>query len=493
MLASIKNTSNRLIKLSLCLSALGAFVFPNDLWGGDPYETKQEVLLKEISRGFSSVAKKGIPAVVYIESYGVSKETFQAPTRKSKPGPHDNPFDYFHEEFFNRFFGFPNNESQKPSKKEVVRGSGFIITSDGYIMTNNHVVEGSDKVNVTLNNGKKVIAEIVGIDPKTDLAMIKINEKNLPYLSFGDSEKLEVGDWAIAVGNPFGLEASVTVGIVSAKGRSHLNITDFEDFIQTDAAINPGNSGGPLLNSDGDVIGINTAIVSGSGGYMGIGFAIPSNMAIRIKDQLIKNGSVTRGFLGVTLQPIDSDLAEFYHLPKAQGALITDVVKGSPADLAGLKQEDVILSYNGNTIESLSPFRTTVSLMPPGSKLNLLISREGKTMEIKVTISSLPDEAVTTSSAAQKMGLELQTLTPELAQQLGYPSDEQGVLIKYVKPDSPAAEATLKQHSVIIAVNRKRVKNLEEFNKAIQDTLKEQKVLLMVRQGDAIRIVTIRL
>lgn len=455
----------------------------------DERDTKrQEVLLKEISQGFSCVAKKAIPAVVYIESTGIMKE--ELTSTKNRPGPHENPFDYFHDEFFNRFFGLPHHDSQPKQKKETVRGSGVIVSKDGFIITNNHVVDGADKVTITLISGKKYVAEVIGTDVKTDLAVIKIQGDSFPFLPFGNSEDLQEGDWAIAVGNPFGLKATVTVGIVSAIGRSQLNITDFEDFIQTDAAINPGNSGGPLLNVSGEVIGINTAIVSGSGGYMGIGFAIPSNMAARIMDQLINKGAVTRGFLGVTLQSIDNDLAEFYHLEKPQGALVTNVVKGSPADLAGIKQEDVITSYNGTTIESLSPFRNAVSLMPPGSKVNLQVNREGKVLDFKITIASLPDDTGAPTSAVNKLGMELHTLTPELAKQFSL-SEEQGVLVKSVKPDSPAAEADIRPGSIIVAVNRKPVKNVDEFAKAIQAAIKEERVLLMIRQGEAIRFVTV--
>ncbi len=346
---------------------------------------------------------------------------------------------------------------------------------------------------MTLQNGRKTTATIVGVDAKTDLAVIKIDEKNLPSLTFGNSDTLDVGDWVIAVGNPFGLQATVTVGVVSAKGRNELHITDFEDFIQTDAAINPGNSGGPLLNIDGEVIGINTAIVSGSGGYMGIGFAIPSNMVKRIMDQLIKNGSVTRGFLGVTMQPVDSDLASYYKLSKVQGALITDVVKGSPAEQAGLKQEDIILSYNNFPLENLSAFRNAVSLMSPGSKVTLKILRDGKEQTVTVTISTLQEQApvaAVANSSAQKLGVKVQALTAETAQQFGYTNDK-GVVITSVEPNTPAAEVGLRPGSLIIAVNRKKIASVEEFNTALTEALNDGRVLLMVRQGEAVRFVAI--
>lgn len=449
-----------------------------------------EALLKQISKGFSQVAKKATPAVVYIESQGVERPQPQTVTRPRTPS--ENPFDYFNDELLNRFFGFPfNNKPEQPSQKsETVRGTGFVVTADGYIVTNFHVVEKATKVNVTLQNGKKLVATVIGTDPKTDLAVIKIDEKNLSYLIFADSDAIEVGDWAIAVGNPFGLQASVTVGVISAKGRNQLHIADFEDFIQTDAAINPGNSGGPLLNAESEVVGVNTAIVSGSGGYMGIGFAIPSNMAKQIVSQLIKNGQVIRGFLGVTLQPIDSDLSGFYKLSNVQGALITDVVKGSPADLAGLKQEDIIVAYNGMNVENLSTFRNYVSLLTPGAKLSLKINREGKIQDFDVLVTSLPDEIAGPHSPVQRLGLKVQNLTPDISQQLGF-IDEKGVVITHIEASSPAAEAALRPGNLIIAVNRKKVANVEEFNIALTEAAKDGRVLLMVRQGSAVRFVAL--
>ncbi len=447
---------------------------------------ENEALLKQISKGFSNVAKAATPAVVYIESQTAEKKQ-EISTRKS---PSENPFDYFSDDFFNRFFGFPF-EKKQPKSTDTVRGSGFLISKDGYIVTNNHVVENATKVNVTLHNGQKIVATVIGTDAKTDLAVIKIEGDNYPFLNFGDSDKLEVGDWAIAVGNPFGLQTSLTVGVVSAKGRSQLHIADFEDFIQTDAAINPGNSGGPLLDVEAEVIGVNTAIVSGSGGYMGIGFSIPSNMAKQIVAQLIKEGQVTRGFLGVTLQPIDSDLASFYKLKNVQGALVTDVVNGSPADLGGLKQEDIILNYNGATVDNLSGFRYHVSLMEPGSKLKLKVFRDGKEIDLTVTVAQLPQDVATAPSMpAHKMGIQVQELTPELAQKLGF-HDVKGVVITQVTPGSPAAASALKPGSLILAVNRKKVQNLVEYSAAMNEASKEGRVLLMIRQGDSIRIVAL--
>jgi serine protease Do len=309
-----------------------------------------------ISKSFTTVAKKAMPAVVFIKVQSTNEE--QA-----------NPFqgfggDPFGDDLFQKFFGIP--QQQQP-KQQLSQGSGFLVSPDGYVMTNAHVIKGADKIAVVLNDGRELDATLVGSDPHTDIALVKIDGKNLPYVNLGDSDAMDIGEWVVAIGSPFQLEATLTVGVISAKGRQNLKITDLEDFIQTDAAINPGNSGGPLLNLNSEVIGINTAIVSRSGGYMGIGFAIPSNMAKNIMTQIINNGVVTRGFLGVCLQPVDKDIADAFGLDKAEGALISDISKDSPADKAGLKQGDIILEYNGTTIKSLGGFRNDISLMSPGS------------------------------------------------------------------------------------------------------------------------------
>ncbi|MEF9497370.1 serine protease HtrA [Chlamydia sp. 04-14] len=449
-------------------------------------EVPQEVLLKEISGGFSKVAEQATPGVVYIESFPkCNRPVNPAPGRR---GPYDNPFDYFNDEFFNRFFGLPT-QKERPMSKEAVRGTGFIVSSDGYVVTNNHVVEDAGKIHVTLHDGQKYPAKVIGLDPKTDLAVIKINADKLPHLTFGNSDNLKVGDWAIAIGNPFGLQATVTVGVISAKGRNQLHIADFEDFIQTDAAINPGNSGGPLLNIDGKVIGVNTAIVSGSGGYIGIGFAIPSLMAKRIIDQLISDGQVIRGFLGVTLQPIDAELAACYKLDKVYGALVTDVVKGSPAHKAGLKQEDVIIAYNGKEVESLSAFRNAISLMNPDTRVLLKVVREGQVIEIPVIVSQAPqDDGV---SALNRVGIRVQNLNPETAKKLGMAPDSKGVLIVAVEAGSVAGSSGVTPGQLILAVNRQKVSTVEELNAVLKDGNSES-ILLMVSQGEVIRFIVLK-
>ena len=442
-------------------------------------ESPEVETLKKTSKAFSAVAKKAVPAVVFIESQVVRKEA------------NDNPWNMFNDEFFNRFFGMPQQHDMRQRPTETVRGSGFLVSSKGYILTNNHVVDRADQISVTMGSGKKMQATVIGVDPRSDLAVIKVEEGDYPFLQLGDSDELEVGDWVVAIGNPFGLEASVTVGVVSALGRNQLHLTEFENWIQTDAAINPGNSGGPLLDLDAQVVGINTAIMSASGGYMGIGFAIPSNMAKQIMDQLITNGSVTRAFLGVSLQPIDSALADSFQLEGTHGALITDVAKGSPAEKAGLQRGDIILKYNDTAVDGPGSFRNEVALMKPGTTILLTINRDGKTMVIDVTLGENPDNALASIGDLYDMvGLEVSDLTPELATRLGYVSDS-GVVVTRIRPGSPAEQAGMRPGNLIVAVGSQQVATMGDFKKALADSQKQ--VRLLVRQGPLFRYVVLPL
>lgn len=442
---------------------------------------------EQTSKAFTSIAKKSTPAVVFIKVQSNAPEFDE----NGYPYGYQNPYDYPGDDFFHRFFGFPfRGQPQKPAP-QLSQGSGFLVTSDGYVMTNAHVVKGATKVTAVLHDGRELDATVVGIDSHTDIAIIKLEGKNFPFLSMGDSEEIDVGEWVIAIGSPFQLEASVTVGVVSAKGRQNLRITDFEDFIQTDAAINPGNSGGPLLNLQGEVIGINTAIVSRTGGYMGIGFAIPSNMAKNIMSQLIDKGSVTRGFLGVSLQPVDKDIADAFNLPKPEGALISEIVKDSPADKAGLKQGDIILEYNKQPVKSLQSFRNDVSLMPPGSVVQVKVNRKGQMITVPVTLGTANDQATGTGGIIQRLGMEIDNLTPDLAKQLGITAREEGVVITKIRPGSPAATAGLRPGYLIQAVNHKKVTTVTEFNEAIGQP-ENQRILLLVRQGSGTRFYSIK-
>lgn len=436
----------------------------------------------QISKFFTSVAKTSMPAVVFIKVQSTSEDQLN---------PYQNPYgDPFGDDLFQRFFGMPQ---QPQPRQQMSQGSGFIVSADGYVMTNAHVIKGADKITVVLNDGREMDASVIGADPHTDVAVVKIDGKNLPFLKLGDSDKMDIGEWVIAIGSPFQLEASLTVGVISAKGRQNLRITDLEDFIQTDAAINPGNSGGPLLNLDSEVIGINTAIVSRSGGYMGIGFAIPSNMAKNIMNQIISNGVVTRGYLGVSLQPVDKDIADAFNLDKAEGALVSDVAKDSPADKAGLKQGDIIIEYNGTPVKSLGSFRNEVSLMNPGSVVKLKVNRKGSIVTIPVTLGSASDSLSTSSGIMQKLGVEVDTLTPDIAQQLGYPKTEQGVVITKVKPGSAASSAGLRPGFLILAINHKQVNTVSDFNEAMAEVGNNNRVLILVKQGATTRFYSIKL
>lgn len=446
--------------------------------------------LRESGKAFRSVAKKVSPAVVFIQ---VEKEVTQSNS--------SNPFKNhpFGDEFFRRFFGQPDNHNRQnaPQKKRqaVGQGSGFIISSDGYIMTNNHVVGDADRVTVRLLDGREFTAKTIGTDPPTDVALIKIEaDEKLPFLPLGDSDRMEVGDWVLAFGNPFGLSHTLTAGIVSAKGRSGIGLSDYENFIQTDAAINPGNSGGPLINLDGEVIGMNSAIFTRSGGYMGIGFAIPINMIKTIRTQLIEHGSVTRGRLGVLIQDIDQDLAESFDLKHSDGVLIAQVLEGSPAEKAGLKQGDIILELNGEKVSKMALFRNQISLTRPGTEVNLTILRDGNKKTVNVTIGTMEtDEQGQPVSADKlpKLGMSLQKLSSDLAEQFGY-EDANGVLVTGVEAGSRAERAGIKRGDLIEEVNRKPVTEPYQVKKLIKESNKKT-ILLLVRQGDASRYLALKL
>ncbi len=444
--------------------------------------------LAQTSKAFTAVAKKAIPAVVFIRVQTNSPDQDE----NGSPYGYQNPYDFNGDDFFNRFFGMPFRGQPQRPQPQSSQGSGFLVRSDGYIMTNTHVVKGADKITAVLHDGREMDATLVGSDPQTDIAIVKIEGQDFPFLELGNSEELDVGEWVIAIGSPFQLQASVTVGVVSAKGRQNLKINDYEDFIQTDAAINPGNSGGPLVNLSGEVVGINTAIVSRSGSYAGISLAIPSNIAKNDMDQIIDKGSVTRGFLGVSLQPVDKDIADAFNLPKPEGALVAEVFKDSPAEAAGLKQGDIILEYNNLPIKSVQSFRNEVSVLAPGTKVILKVNRKGQILSIPITLGTMNPSAASTGSAIQKLGIEIDNLTPDLSKQLGYTQREEGVVIVKIKPGSPAAMAGLRPGFLIQAVNHKKVSNVDEFNQALGQP-DNKRILLLVRQGNATRFYSIKL
>jgi serine protease Do len=450
--------------------------------------------LRETGKAFASVARQVAPSVVNIEVESSQESGTVTPF-----------FSPFSDEFFKRFFGeefpgTPREDDSRPQRRTVSQGSGFVFSSKNgllsdktYILTNHHVVEGAEKIRVKFQDGRQFIANIIGTDPKSDVAVIEIKAGGLPALQWGDSSALEVGEWVLAMGNPFGLSHTLTVGVVSAKGRTSLGISDYEDFIQTDAAINPGNSGGPLVNLDGEVIGINTAILSGSGGYMGAGFAIPSSLAQSIAEQLIDNGEVVRGYLGVVIQDLTAELAESFNIDQYRGVLVAQVTKDSPAEQAGLKAGDVIIKYQGKPVKDIGRFRNRVALTPPGSDASLVIIRNGKQRDIAITIGKLGDQQVmakATTETTSELGLGVQTLTPKLAQQFDMRAGE-GVVVTQVESGSVAAIAGIKPGDVILQVNRKPVDSAKAFNRAVNESRREKRVLLLIASGNMQRYVVL--
>ncbi|MBN1829936.1 MAG: DegQ family serine endoprotease [Deltaproteobacteria bacterium] len=393
-------------------------------------------------------------------------------------GGRDNPFGG--KDFFGDFFG----REQRPMPRQRGLGSGFVIDRDGYIVTNNHVVEGADTIIVTFSNKEEHTAKLVGTDPKTDLALIKVESKSgLKPLKFGDSEALEVGQWVVAVGSPFGLEQTVTAGIVSAKGRV-IGAGPYDDFIQTDASINPGNSGGPLINMNGEVVGINTAIIAGG---QGIGFAIPSNMAQDIIAQLKNNGEVTRAWLGVGIQDVTPELKEYYGLKEAKGILVTKVYEGSPADKGGIEVEDVITALNGKPIVTSRELSTTIAGQPVGKELSIRLSRNGKTREATVILAKRQDDESAKKGENRQtapLGLSIQKLTPELADRLGYDRREQGVVVAEVADGSPADRAGIRQGDLIKGLNNRRIKLVQDVRDELEKVKSGEDIRLLLKRGN---------
>jgi serine protease Do len=428
-----------------------------------------------VPMSFSELAEKIRPGVVNIRTVKtikgggpVFRHFFGNPFERRDP---QDPFGPFRDEEPSREF------------KQRSLGSGFIIGEEGYIVTNNHVIEGADEIVVRLFDESEFNAKVIGRDSKTDLALIQIEgARNLKPLKLGDSEKLKIGSWVMAMGSPFGFEQTVTAGIVSAKGR-FIGAGPYDDFIQTDASINPGNSGGPLVNMDGEVVGINTAIIAQA---QGIGFAIPVNLAGDIIAQLRESGSVTRGWLGVGIQDLTDELAEYYGLEDKQGVLVTQVFEGDPADKAGIKPNDIITAVDGKAVESARELSSLIAGIPVGKKTELSLLREGKGKTVTVTIAKREDaEAVVAAQPSDKeeLGIRITNLTPEIAQQLNLPEGEKGVVVTGVKSDSKAAEAGLRQGDLIKEVNRKMVATVEDFKKALDEVSSGEMIQLLVKRG----------
>jgi serine protease Do len=440
---------------------------------------------------FADLAEKLSPTVVNI----YTTQTIQV---SSSPHQFFFPDEMEIPEPFRRFFGIPDMPEQAP-KREMKRtslGSGVIVSGDGYILTNNHVVEDADEINVTLTNFEEYKATIVGRDPKSDVALIKIEPKaDLPYVTFGDSDKLRVGEWVLAIGNPFGLQKTVTAGIVSAKGRS-INNESYGNFIQTDASINPGNSGGPLFNLNGEMVGVNTAIFSRSGGNIGIGFAIPVNMAKNVFAQLKEHGKVTRGWLGVMIQQVTPELAQNFGLDRPIGALVGQVVADSPAEKAGLKAGDVIIEYNGKEVSQMSMLPAMVANTNVGEKAKLVLIRDGKKQNITVEIGKLEDEepvvAGTETGTSKKLGITVQELTPKLAESLGM-EETQGLIITDINAGSAAAEAGIQRGDIILEINREKVESVAQYKKALQAAQEKNTILLLIKRDQHTRFVVVDL
>jgi serine protease Do len=429
---------------------------------------------------FAELAKKASPSVVNISTVKVLKGGGQTPLPF---GPNDQFRD-----FFDRYF-----KDQVPRDyKQQALGSGFVIDKEGYILTNNHVVEKSDEIKVKLADGKEYAAKVVGKDPKTDLALIKVDpDRALVPLPFGDSDKLEVGDWVVAIGNPFGLGNTVTAGIVSAKYR-HIGAGSYDNFIQTDASINPGNSGGPLLNTAGEVIGVNAAIYSQSGGSVGIGFAIPVNMAKQLVPQL-KAGKVVRGWLGVMIQKITPEIKEKLGLSDDKGALVTDVTAGGPANKAGIKRGDVIVSFDGREIKEMNDLPFVVASTPVEKTVTVEVLRKDRKESLQVKVGELKEEEKyqVASEGKPQLGMTLEEITPDSAKNYGL-SVKSGIVVVQVEENSPAGEAGVRPGDVILEVDQIPVKGLQQFNQKLQTYKRGDTILLLIKRQKASLFVTLK-
>lgn len=431
---------------------------------------------------FVSLAKKMKPLVVNISTTAVSEGRGGGQDFGSPFGEED-PFN----DFWRRFFGGPGGPGgpgPRGPQRQRSSGSGFLIDSDGSILTNNHVVENAQKIIVKLSDDSEHEAKVIGRDPKTDIAVIKIEAKNsLPMAVLGDSDRLEVGEWVVAIGNPFGLDSTVTSGIVSAKGR-HINQGPYDNFIQTDASINPGNSGGPLINLRGEVVGINTAIFTRSGGNIGIGFAIPVNLVKELLPQLRGKGKVTRGYLGVLIQKVTPEIADSLGMERGYGALVANVSKDGPAEKAGVKVGDVIVEFDGKEVKDSADLPIIVARTQVEKKVRMKVLRDKKEVLLNVAVGELKEEEVVASVPEKgELGMTVQRLTPQIAESLGLEKTE-GVVVTQVEPGSAADESGIRRGDVILEIDRKAVRNVEEYRKSLAAIRKGRGVLFLVRRGE---------
>lgn len=465
--------------LIIGLAITANIVFFTEGYSAEENISKESIeILTKVNSAMSEVTSAVKPAIVNISS----TKTIEA---RGVPSP------FFNDPFFRDFFGNQFRNFQQPKeRKQSGLGSGVIVGKDGYILTNNHVVTGADEIKVKLSDKREFKGKIIGTDQKTDLAVIKIEADNLPVIKLGDSDKLKIGETVIAVGNPFGLNQTVTSGIVSAKGRADVGIADYEDFIQTDAAINPGNSGGALVNIKGEVIGINTAIVSSSGGYMGIGFAIPSNMAKAVMESLLNKGKVVRGWLGVSIQPLTPELVKQFGTKDEKGALIADVVESGPADKAGIQAGDVIVEFDGKEVIDPTSLRNSVAVSSPGKVVTLKILRDGKSITVNASVSEQPElmQKAMGTKDNQFKGVHVQNLTPELRKRMELPVRVTGVVVSDINEESPA-EGILMRGDIIMQINRRNIKSVIDYEKAVSDIETSQGVMMLIyRNGSAIYV-----
>jgi serine protease Do len=475
-----KGKSARVISFMKVVLTVGIVVSINvtawsSAFAGDRKISTQSVdILTKISEATAEVVEAVRPAVVNIST-----------TRTVKVQDNLGPF--MEDPFFRRFFG--DRFRMPKERKSASLGSGVIVDSKGYILTANHVIQGADEIKVTLSDKREFKGKIVGQDAMTDVGVIKIDAKDLPVIKWGDSNKLRVGETVLAIGSPYGLSQTVTMGIVSAVGRANVGIADYEDFIQTDAAINPGNSGGALVNARGDLVGINTAIFSTSGGYQGIGFAVPTSMAKSVMDSLISKGKVIRGWLGVSIQNLTPELAKQFDLKGEKGVLVGDVVDGGPAEKAGFQRGDVIVEFEGSKIEDPNQLRNMVANTEPGKQVKLKIFREGKAETKTVTIGELPAELQKLSRGEYDnllKGVSVQDLTPEIYNRLNISRKIKGVVITHVDEKSPSA-SILTQGDVIQEIDRQKITNVKDYEKVVSNIKPGKGILLLIfRSGVSI-------
>jgi serine protease Do len=496
---AMKKKNKILLTCSLSLVALSFFIIglltsstlditPSISALGEEDANNEEISPQKNTLDFVTLAENLKPVAVNISTAKVIKRTQRNPRQ---PFGENDRFREFFGDDFERFF------EQNPGGRQKLRslGSGFIIDKEGYIITNNHVIEGADEITVKLSDKEEFDAKLIGRDPKTDIALIKIDpDKELPVAQLGDSDILKVGEWVMAIGNPFGLEQTVTAGIVSAKWRK-IGMGPYEDFIQTDAAINQGNSGGPLFNTRGEVVGVNSAIFSTSGGNIGIGFAIPINLAKNVVAQLKEKGKVVRGWLGISIQTITPELAESFGLEDKKGALVAGVEGNSPADKAGIEKGDIIIAFDGKEIDAMNELPLQVAQTSVGKEVKVTLYRDGKTITKEVIIGELEEDttyALADKKREKELGMDVRDITEALARQYSI-SEEKGVVVTYVEGGSPAETAGIREGDVIVEVNRTPVEDSEQYYAVLKKAKEDDRILFWITRGRSSMFVVVSL